>query len=1795
VNGVEFSELVVLLENRLAVGDQADPWDAGFSAQADRLSSFLTGIASPDPDAVLTLIGFRWRQFQAGAASMGRPQLQAMAGLAVTLPADRLTKAPEGLQALISIDPDVTGDPPAWYEAALRPDCPLDQSIALFLVTAHMSDVSSTLRLACLNNLSLRQHTRFRERGEIADLDDAIAALRELAVLNDEPDGQLPDLYGNLSLMLRARYRVTGVPADLNDAIDFCRYATTLRSPDPAVLISGLAISLRHRFERHRQPADLNEAITSARRAARLMGARHPEARIILTNLAHLLLYRHRLTGAARHLEQAAGVARRAAAPVLAKLACDPHADQRCVDTLEIFAEVLTRRYQQKRREKDLDDALQAVSALQTIIQPARAKHLRHQRDLLLWRFLTSEHQPDLNDAIDAATAVYEGDGNDAHRLASLLYLRYRVAGSLSDAARAVLLLAGRFPVPLGRAHPRSATIREVFERLLRVPDPALLFDRVLDSEPETLGDMPLGTARDLAALCMFGWLFWLRADYQTGPRAAHDRSLAAELFYPVFQVAPTSLPDSIVRFHAERGDVDRAERFNEAGMYCLNEYLANGDIEAARAGIREFRKSVEAAGPDSPHEVAGAANNLGMAILRIPEEQVTEPLVQEAVAAMQRSVELSQPHDSYLPGRLSVLCAALTRLYRVAGDTAALEDAIAAGRRGVALTPAGHPSAGMHLSNLACALSLQPTSTQAEAIKMYSQALAALPPEHYMRPGVLANLVAALDKTDDDVPVEELLGAVDAMPSGADRVLAFQILLRAWQHQDPGTHDAEHLSTVIDLGRQIVATLPDGAAEELIFAVDLAEFLRESNPELRDEKTAREEAQIRRDHITNPIPVSTDTLARLSLTGLRLLDLAETLEDPDLRAAGLSALRNAVSAAPIGDPLVTSYEASLVVGLHETYVHTRDVPVLLEEVALSDAVLQATSDNDPDLLIRLERSIMALQYLYADTGDSSRLDDSYTRAVRAAQMPGASWSNRVNLADVLMARGQLTGNNTLIKEAVRVARDAATEITDDRSHLPAFANVARVLMVYYERTDASDVLDEAIVMAERVITGTGAQLSSSLNTVGRCRWLRYLRHNDIQDLRESVDVQRQAAAAVPLGYPYRSLYLNSLCEVLLALSALDDEDALLREAADHGRAAVVAAGGNTHFRALASAGLADVLLRRYAKDRDADALAEARASAENALRDGDDHPRRDYLLDTLARTLATDRTDLRRARRLYAEAATFPLGTGHNRLVVTARWAALAMELDDPADALHACEYAAELLLVHAGPALRREDRERSLRDAAWLPRTAAAAAIAAGNPARALELLEQVRGILLAEALHAREDLGVLRAQNPDLAEEFVRVSNELAALQRDSGTVVHAAEQRAELAHRWHSTVQRIRQVPGHGEFLLPPTAARLLAGINGGWLVVVNISEWRSDALVLDGTTVSVVELRDLRADDAVERINAYLITLQRFQSMQAELATAQAEAARNPASPHGYQAAKTAFAHQLNALEDTLGATLEWLWSTIAEPILRHLDLTTSPDGSHPLPRLWWCPTGALALLPLHAAGRHQAGPGHAVMERVVSSYTPTIRAFQAARAATPARHEDARMLIVTMPTTEGRQPLPSTERERDLLRELFPGSRHTLFEGPAARRDAVLRELPHHGWIHLSCHGDQDLHNPSRGGLMLADGMLTFADLYQHSRQAELTVLSACKTATGGVELADEMITLAAVMHYGGSRHVIGTLWSVYDHTTANITEDVYRHLIGAGWPADDAADALHQAIRRLRDAYPEHPSVWIPYIHIGP
>ena len=127
--------------------------------------------------------------------------------------------------------------------------------------------------------------------------------------------------------------------------------------------------------------------------------------------------------------------------------------------------------------------------------------------------------------------------------------------------------------------------------------------------------------------------------------------------------------------------------------------------------------------------------------------------------------------------------------------------------------------------------------------------------------------------------------------------------------------------------------------------------------------------------------------------------------------------------------------------------------------------------------------------------------------------------------------------------------------------------------------------------------------------------------------------------------------------------------------------------------------------------------------------------------------------------------------------------------------DALAAAEAAVELLPQVTPRWLARADREYQLGAVGSLAGVAAAAAITAGRPERAVEMLEQTRGVLVADTVDARSsDLTRLRETAPELAGAFEELRARLDAL--DQPTAIH----RGGLAGPTRQDPEQARQVSG-----------------------------------------------------------------------------------------------------------------------------------------------------------------------------------------------------------------------------------------------------------------------------------------------------------------------------------------------------------------------------------------------------------
>jgi hypothetical protein len=399
----------------------------------------------------------------------------------------------------------------------------------------------------------------------------------------------------------------------------------------------------------------------------------------------------------------------------------------------------------------------------------------------------------------------------------------------------------------------------------------------------------------------------------------------------------------------------------------------------------------------------------------------------------------------------------------------------------------------------------------------------------------------------------------------------------------------------------------------------------------------------------------------------------------------------------------------------------------------------------------------------------------------------------------------------------------------------------------------------------------------------------------------------------------------------------------------------------------------------------------------------------------------------------------------------------------------------------------------------------------------------------------------------------------------------------DRRMALAREWDELVEQVRGLEGFEDFLRPPRLAELSPAAEDGPVVVLNVSRWRCDALIVSDSGVDVVEFPDLTQDEVVARTQSYL----------------EAVGARQGETASGAFRRDADVTITGTGVEDALDDCLRWMWNAFAARILERLGRTGTPTGAWP--RVWWCPTGPLTLLPIHAAGDHQT-PGESVIDRVVSSYTPSLRALREARSDQGRRGPRlGRLLFVGMPETPDQPALPNVLPERTLVTGLF-GDRCTSLVGAQATRGEVLGRLRDHGWVHFACHGEQNLADPSAGGLVVQDGTLTVTDFSSQQYRGEFAYLSGCKTALGGMNLPDEAITLAAALHYTGYRHVIATLWSVWDREAAQVAADVYRAVVRDGVPqADGAAVALHHAVRGLRAERRDEPSRWTPFAHTGP
>ena len=489
-------------------------------------------------------------------------------------------------------------------------------------------------------------------------------------------------------------------------------------------------------------------------------------------------------------------------------------------------------------------------------------------------------------------------------------------------------------------------------------------------------------------------------------------------------------------------------------------------------------------------------------------------------------------------------------------------------------------------------------------------------------------------------------------------------------------------------------------------------------------------------------------------------------------------------------------------------------------------------------------------------------------------------------------------------------------------------------------------------------------------------------------------------------------------------------------------------------------------------------------------------------------------------------------------------RWAEAAASLGTAVEAAE-LQYEANALQSHRGI---------ELLAAHDLHRLAAYANARAGDPLAACTLLERSCARWLRETLRLNEaDLEEVRTSNPEAYQAFLGALRHLHALEAEdrAGVLAGGPEGTTSLVDRTRAArdalqaaVERIRELPGQRSFLASdgvlPSPRRHEAQVylvTTDWGTVA-IARWgdMAEALCIDNFTSGTLDELLYRRRDG-ELVGGYVI-----------------------GQLIGSRQLRSALFDLLPRLgAELVGALAAWL---------RSLGVTT----------VALIPTGALGVMPLHAARYRLDGRDICLVDEFDVLYTPYAGLLQGA--GPPGA--TARLLGVADPRPHA-SPLPLAAAELSgTIRYIRD---HVVLEGDAATLGEVMGQLPDATYVHLCAHGNYDHQDPLASAIELARGdELTVRDLLagQVLRNARLVIASGCQTGLHDAQLLpDEHQSFAGAFLAAGADGVLCTLWPVYDLAAMLLIDRfcVY-HFEGDGETGEGPLEppaALSRALRWLR------------------
>ncbi|KAJ7214493.1 TPR-like protein [Mycena pura] len=1162
--------------------------------------------------------------------------------------------------------------------------------------------------------------------------------------------------------------------------------------------------------------------------------------------------------------------------------------------------------------------------------------------------------------------------------------------------------------------------------------------------------------------------------------------------------------------------------------------------------------------------------NILGDILLQCYKGSGTVDVLNQAVCAYNDAVQDDPGHVIYL-GDFGT---SLRRRFEQLGSLLDINRSVMMLKAAVNLTPDGHPDKPSRLNSLGNSLfrrfeRLGDLSDINKSVLMNEDAIKLTPDGHPDKPGRLNNLGNSLarrfdrlgDLSDINKSVLMFEDAVKLTPDGhPDKPSRLHNLGNSLARRFDRLGDLSDINKSVLMKEDAVKLTPDGHPDKPSLLNNLGSLLSRRFKWLGDLSDINKSVLIFEDAVKLTPDCHPDKPSLLNGLGNSLFRRFERLGD--LSDINKSVLMNedAVKLTPDGHPDKPEWLNNLGNSLLGCFQRLGDLSHINKSVLMFEDAVKLTPDGHPNKPGWLNNLGNALLGRFERLGDLSDINKSVLMNEDAVKLTPDGHPDKPallnNLGNSLLGRFDWLGDLSDISKSVLMKEDAVKLTPDGHPDKPGrLNNLGSSLFRRFEWfSDLSDINKSVLMFEDAVkLTPDGHRNKPRwLNNLGDSLACRFERLGDLSDINKSVLINEDVVKLTPDGHPDKPFLLNSL-------------------------------GGS--------------LARRFERLGDLSDINKSVLMFEDAVKlTPDGHPDKPALLNNLGNSLSSrfeqlhDPEDSQQLLIHYTSAACSAAGSAHMRFKAARSWAEKA-RIHQHSTVLCAYTTAIKILPELAWLGLSITDRHHFLSQAGQVVRDAAAAAIAVQDYQKAVEWLDQGRSVIWGQFLSLRTPVDELREKYPALANQLVSLSNllETAGVRRNGvaitdGTKPQSLESVAEQSHAYalerNNVLQQIRALPRFERFLLPKSISELSLAVKIGPVAIINISEYGCDALILlPGLADEVIHfpLRDF--------------TIREAQTLAKSLASIVGTTGRNDRL-HGSRKGNM-------APDDTFTHILSELWFRIVWPVLNALAITTPVNQS--LGRIWWCPTGPLAFLPIHAAGLYgkDQALGSKLSDFLISSYTPSLTALIQGFRTQSGSQEDLQLLAVTQSSAEGQSYIPGTEQEIKCIEQHVKGKVPVRWlHKDVATIEKVQQGMKDSRWVHFACHGVQSA-SPTESALLLAgSSRLTLSNIIELSLpNADLAFLSACQTATGSQELQDESVHLTAGMLLAGYRGVIGTMWSIMDNESPQVAGDVYAHLLKVSPPdPTKAAEALHLAVGKLQDRLGAKKSFlcWVPFIHFG-